>query len=134
IIHPKFGPTKIEKISATDGASKTLLVGEMNYGLKNYYWNACKPANTVKGGETRWAVGYPGVTWGSAAGGLNPDRLATLEYGLFYDEYEAFRSDHPGGVNFVMVDGSVRFLSDKIHHDVLKSLANRNDGEPRGDF
>ncbi|HEY2827005.1 MAG TPA: DUF1559 domain-containing protein, partial [Pirellulales bacterium] len=34
IIHPKFGSTKIEKISATDGTSKTLLVGEMNYGLK----------------------------------------------------------------------------------------------------
>jgi prepilin-type processing-associated H-X9-DG protein len=129
IIHPKFGMTTIPRISAADGTSKTLLVGEMDYGLKNYFWSTCKPANTVKGGETRWAVGYPGVTWGSTLGRLNSDTLANQHYGLFYEEYEAFRSDHAGGVNFAFVDGSVRFVRDDIDKATLDALATRNGNE-----
>jgi prepilin-type N-terminal cleavage/methylation domain-containing protein/prepilin-type processing-associated H-X9-DG protein len=129
IIHPSYGPTTIPKISTTDGASNTLLVGEMNYGLKNLYWSSCKPAQTVKGGETRWAVGYPGVTWASTAAPLNSTALSTIQHLLFHTEYESFRSDHPGGVNFVFVDGSVRFLSDEISHTTLKALATRAGGE-----
>ncbi len=133
IVHSKFGIVTIPKIAAGDGTSKTLLIGEMNYGLKNYTWSACKPGNPVKWGETRWAVGYPGITWGSAAAALNATQIATYPYG-FPAEYESFRSDHPGGVNFAMVDGSVRRLRDNIDLAVLKQLANRNDGEPKADF
>jgi prepilin-type N-terminal cleavage/methylation domain-containing protein/prepilin-type processing-associated H-X9-DG protein len=129
IIHPKFGATTLSKIANADGTSKTLMIGELNFGLKNYYWSTGKPPNTVKGGETRWAVGYPGVTWGSAAGRLNSDTLQTLEYGFFYAEYEAFRSDHPGGVNFAFADGSVRFIADDINQATLQALATRAGGE-----
>ncbi len=129
IIHPKFGATSIPKISSADGTSKTLLVGEMNFGLKNYFWSSCKPDQTVKGGETRWAVGYPGVTWGSTAGRLNSHHLETIRYGLFHEEYEAFRSDHTGGVNFAFVDGSVRFIADTIDRTTLNALATRAGGE-----
>lgn len=132
IIHPKFGATSIAKIGAADGTSTTFLVGEMNYGLSNYFWSGCKPPNTLKGGETRWAVGYPGVTWASAAGPLNSTAQATLRYGFFYEEYEAFRSDHPGGVNFAFVDGSVRFIGDDIHPAVYKALATRDGAETIG--
>jgi prepilin-type N-terminal cleavage/methylation domain-containing protein/prepilin-type processing-associated H-X9-DG protein len=129
IIHPKFGVTTIPKIGGADGASKTLLIGEMNFGLTNYYWSTCKSTNTVKGGETRWAVGYPGVTWASTSAPLNSTTLQTLQYGVFYTEYESFRSDHPGGVNFAMVDASVRFISQDIDQNVLNALATRSGGE-----
>ena len=78
IIHPKYGATQIAKISAADGSSTTFLAGEMNYGLANLFWSGCKPGGTVKWGETRWAVAYPGVTWASAAGPLNSSRLRRL--------------------------------------------------------
>jgi prepilin-type processing-associated H-X9-DG protein len=133
IIHPKYGPTTIDRISNADGTSQTLLLGEMNYGLKNYFWSgSCKPANTVRWGVTRWALGYPGVTWGSTLIGLNHDTIETYVSGGFPAEYEAFRSDHTGGVNFSFVDGSVRFITDSIDLATLQALATR-DGHERVD-
>jgi prepilin-type processing-associated H-X9-DG protein len=129
IIHPKYGATSIDKIAAADGTSKTLLVGEMNYGLLNYYWSSCKPSNTVKGGETRWASAYPGVTWASALAPLNSDTLLTQQLGLFYEEFESFRSDHPGGVHFAFVDGSVRLVEETVDQRVLQGLATRMGAE-----
>lgn len=40
-----------------------------------------------------------------------------------------FRSDHPGGVQFVLVDGSVRFLEDAIAKETLFALITRAGGE-----
>ena len=36
---------------------------------------------------------------------------------------------HPEGTNFGFADGSVRFLKETIHLDVLKALLTRNGGE-----
>jgi prepilin-type N-terminal cleavage/methylation domain-containing protein/prepilin-type processing-associated H-X9-DG protein len=127
IIHPKFGITTIAKIGGCDGTSNTLMVGEMDYGLRNYTWTC--GSTPVKGGETRWAVGYPGVTWGSTLGRINSDLLQTMHYGLFHEEYEAFRSDHAGGVNFAFVDGSVRFITDDVDHSLYRALGTRDGGE-----
>lgn len=129
IVHPKYGFVTIPKVANADGSSKTLMVGELNYGLRDYNWSVCKPGGTVKWGESRWAVGYPGVTWGSAMGPLNSDRMGELIYGLFNAGYESFRSDHAGGVNFTFVDGSVRFISEEIDQATLKALASREGGE-----
>jgi len=130
IIHPKYGATTIAKISNADGTSKTLLAGEMNYSLLDLYWSPCKPANTIKGGETRWAVAYPMITWGSTAAPLNSVTQVTLEAGIFPNGHESFRSDHGGGVNFAFVDGSVRFIADEIDLGVYSAMATRAGGEP----
>jgi prepilin-type processing-associated H-X9-DG protein len=92
-------------------------------------WTECRPTD-VKWGATRWAVGYPGVTWGSAFAELNPRALqSTPISGIIYPQYEAFRSDHQGGVNFAMVDGSVRFISETVPLDILKAIASRAGNE-----
>jgi prepilin-type N-terminal cleavage/methylation domain-containing protein/prepilin-type processing-associated H-X9-DG protein len=130
IIHPKYGATTIAKISGADGTSKTLLVGEMNFALRDLYWTPCKPANTVKWGETRWAVAYPMITWGSTAAPLNSETQVTLESGIFPNGHESFRSDHGGGVNFAFVDGSVRFIANEIDLSVYSAMATRAGGEP----
>jgi len=41
-----------------------------------------------------------------------------------------FKSRHPGGVMFVLCDGSVRFLSENIEYRNLQRLGDRRDGEP----
>jgi len=43
-------------------------------------------------------------------------------------------SAHPGGINALLADGSVRFLTESMDLGILKALALRADGEPLGDF
>ena len=39
-----------------------------------------------------------------------------------------FKSNHPSGTNFTMVDGSVRFISENIEHRTYQHLGCRDDG------
>lgn len=41
----------------------------------------------------------------------------------------SFKSHHPGGVGFLMGDGSVRFFARNIDHQLLSNLGTRNGGE-----
>ncbi|QDU29092.1 hypothetical protein ETAA8_41990 [Anatilimnocola aggregata] len=43
----------------------------------------------------------------------------------------AMASHHPGGANFGMCDGSIRFVADNIDLAVYKSTASRSGGEPK---
>ena len=129
IIASEQGKTTIPKISAKDGASKTLMIGEFDYDLKDLLWTSCDRAGP-RYGTAAWAIGYPGMSWASTWGVFNSDRLINGT-----DEWITFRSDHPGGVHFAMVDGSVRFIADSIDVAVLNGLATRDGGEPSpGEF
>lgn len=44
------------------------------------------------------------------------------------------RSYHPGGVNTLLMDGSVRFASDRVAQAVWRALGTRAGGEVGGDF
>jgi len=46
----------------------------------------------------------------------------------------SFASQHPGGCYFVLVDGSVHFLSENIDSRVLAALTTRAGGEVVGEF
>ena len=41
----------------------------------------------------------------------------------------AARSNHPGGVNLLLCDGSVRFAPNSIAHQIWRGLATRIGGE-----
>jgi hypothetical protein len=43
-------------------------------------------------------------------------------------------SAHPGGVQAVLADGAVRFLTDNVNLVTMKNLADRDDGNTIGDF
>jgi prepilin-type processing-associated H-X9-DG protein len=45
-----------------------------------------------------------------------------------------FRSDHRGGVQFVFLDGSVRFVPETIDYPVLRALVTRAGEETDYDF
>jgi len=45
-----------------------------------------------------------------------------------------FRSDHVGGVQMTLADGSVRFVSENIDHATLDAAATRAGGEVLSEF
>jgi prepilin-type N-terminal cleavage/methylation domain-containing protein len=46
---------------------------------------------------------------------------------------QGFKSQHKGGAQFVLVDGSVQFLSDNIDYVTYNRLGDRRDGGPLGE-
>ncbi len=110
------GATSLRTISSSDGLTKTFLGGDLDYGL------GVLPDGTT-GGATRWSGGYPFQSVASTSGVFNATKLVTG-----YRELDTFRSDHPGGVQMVYCDASVRFVAENTNADTLRYLANRADG------
>jgi hypothetical protein len=96
-----------------DGTSNTLLVGETDFMPRGV-------PSTLYGGV--WAYGYIGYSWGSAFHPFNKHDWTTTVYG-------AFRSQHAGGAQFALSDGSVRFVGETIDHTVYQAVSTRDQGE-----
>ena len=121
-------PRSIRLREVTDGTTNTILAGEFNYRLEDYLWSAFScvaRAGEIRWGAHRWAPGYPGVSLGTTEGDFNVN---------LYSNVETWRSDHPGGAQFLLVDGSVHFISESIDAEILDTMAARNDGEVLGQF
>jgi len=56
------------------------------------------------------------------------------EIGYIASGWKAARSQHTGGVNLLLCDGSGRFVSDRVNMDVWRNLATRSGGEIIGEF
>ena len=124
-----------------DGTSKTLLVGEINYGLDDLVWDESCPdlAGSPRWGDQTWAEGYWFYSWGHVdwkayekAGirSYNARSIVTDSSRIA----RVFRSDHPGGAQFVFVDGSVHFVREVVDYAVLRALVTRAGGETDYDF
>ncbi len=110
----------------TDGLSNTIFFGEVLVDCSVHVRNGWARSNNGQGlTSTLIPINYdscaPNV---SAAGG---DGCAArcnwvTEFG--------FKSRHPGGANFLLGDGSVRFLSETIDHANYQLLGQRDDGLP----
>jgi prepilin-type N-terminal cleavage/methylation domain-containing protein len=113
----------------TDGSSNTLLVGETNFSFGNYLWDAgCALDGTTRWGDHAWAAGYWFYAWGHTGEGrkYNFNNTNAKWDSAFTSTY---RSDHAGGVQFVLLDGSVQFLRTEIERAALFALITRAGGE-----
>ncbi|MGE3244382.1 MAG: DUF1559 domain-containing protein, partial [Pirellulales bacterium] len=118
-----------------DGTSKTLLVGENNYNLDGYTWDSCSDMNgSPRYGDQTWAHGYWFYAWAhinwyyhetSGRSFYNRSQILDDEKVISTSIVRVFRSDHPGGAQFVLLDGSVSFLPDDIDYPVLRALVTR---------
>jgi prepilin-type N-terminal cleavage/methylation domain-containing protein/prepilin-type processing-associated H-X9-DG protein len=104
-------PTRMGSI--TDGTSNTLLAGESDFKPRGV------PSTEL---GAIWSYGYIGYTFGATFHPFNKHNNTTTLYG-------AFRSEHTGGANFVMADGSVTFLRDGIPQDTFRWMSTRAGGE-----
>ena len=83
----------------------------------NSLFNTAAPPNwKCQNGAGGAGVGGAGLAWDSCIG-ITPSR-----------------SQHPGGVNVCLADGSVRFMRDNITLLTWQILGNIGDGQPLGDF
>jgi prepilin-type processing-associated H-X9-DG protein len=126
---PVDGPYNLSMRHIVDGASNTILVGETNYSNSAWKWTAVDcgaAAGTMKWGEHKWAQGYWILSWGNMASDIPQIYNNSTYYGR--DARRSYRSDHPGGVQFVFLDGSVRFVAEGVEPDIRHALVTR-DGE-----
>ncbi len=134
----------------TDGLSNVIMVGERTYNIAgggnglaecgagtllgirqtgpDSQMARRQGSNVVGGGSWRLNGTFSDMT--------NPSNTNNCAYG--------FASAHRGGVQFVLCDGSVRFLSENIDHrltsnadadgSTFKRILNREDGNATGEF
>lgn len=109
---------KIRIADVIDGTSSTFLVGENSLHLQQY---GSRFRSWMRGCDTDNASG--GAR--NIVNGINTPVLATAT--VFNDI--AMGSHHPGGTNFNLADGSVRFVSQTVNLGVYRSTASRDGGE-----
>lgn len=99
---------RISKNHVFDGLSRTFLIGE-DVPERN-----------------RWCSWpYANSAYGTCA--IPPN--FTFADSIWWPNTWSFRSNHPGGLNFALADGSVRFVSDSIELSVYRAMATRRGKE-----
>jgi prepilin-type processing-associated H-X9-DG protein len=127
--NPEEGrPYRLSFRHIKDGTSKTLLLGEINYGHQDMLWADGPKSGTPKWGDTTWANGYWYFAWGHMATNYPQLFNNSDSFGNQFS-VRVFRSDHPGGVNFVLLDGSTRFVTTNSDPEVRQALVTRAGGE-----
>ncbi len=117
---------KINFAMVTDGLSNTIFVGEnlinsSDHLLSNAWWH-------FNGGQSHSGT-LPPInqrsdhpdTWSCATSIPTSANNWNVSWG--------FKSRHSGGANFLMGDGTVRFISQNIDHRTYQLLGCRNDGQ-----
>lgn len=139
-----WGPNKPSFV--TDGLSNTIMVGEI-LGLCNDHSTVSAGWNHNGSGNAHAQTTVPmndmttcyqdGVTNPSGMAAAQADPLVSNASCYQWNNWNyswGFRSKHPGGCNFLMADGSARYLGQNINHILYQRLGGKADGKSLGDF
>jgi prepilin-type processing-associated H-X9-DG protein len=132
-----FRNSRISFADILDGSSQTFCAGERSYDLSYVTWTG-----RAIGG---WLHPTPSFEGGRNTFSPEPEEAFTMVLGPVESEpgfprtpnarsahVEDYRSHHPGGVNFLFGDGSVKFIKDSINPNLYLALATRAGGEVVG--
>ncbi|MEQ9407020.1 MAG: DUF1559 domain-containing protein [Fuerstiella sp.] len=141
-----FRNSRIRFRDITDGTSNTICVGE-----RRHEHNFVAGASTVSANST-WYAAIPGVMRPAGMGGMmgssteGPGSMVLGHVGQTMgmmsmhsnpnqtNHIVHFSSQHEGGVQFLLCDGSVRFLTENVDYATFRGLGERADGEVLGEF
>ncbi|HZY87528.1 MAG TPA: DUF1559 domain-containing protein [Gemmataceae bacterium] len=128
------GQTRIADI--TDGTSNTLMVAE-SAGRPYFYGPGLQNLGQLNPGEGGWAdpAGAFKIKGSNpATGALKPHGSPANTCAMSCNNTSEMYSFHTGGCNFLLGDGSVRFLSSGASLCVVGMLATRAGGEVTPDY
>jgi prepilin-type N-terminal cleavage/methylation domain-containing protein/prepilin-type processing-associated H-X9-DG protein len=113
----------------TDGTSNTLLVGERYH--REPYWKAFEKLGGWAWANYQSGQDYVGSSMVPVNYTLPPGNPDPPSFAIQDPRVNAFGSGHPGGANFCLADGSVRFLTLKGNADlpILQAMSTRDGGE-----
>ncbi len=130
-----LAPNEVFRIrDVTDGTSNTMIVAEQSGEVNgknltaNYYggWYGARRNETVGPGCTDlWQAGTTCVRLA-----INSDTEQVGASETKFRNNTILNSFHTGGIQVVLADGSVRFVSENVDFNEFKKLAVRNDGQP----
>lgn len=149
---------RLSLASVTDGTSNTFLIGEISwddYAHSVSNWVRGTTAGdsdgpgaggfaitSAKGIAQNWSINVgknkaddykiKQKYWDQAAGALSSEIELNVRTFMAGHGVGVWGSNHSGGVNAVLCDGSVRFVSETTSTQVLMSAASRDGGESQG--
>jgi prepilin-type processing-associated H-X9-DG protein len=117
-------------VAVVDGLSNTLFVGEDVWHPEVATGNPLNGAN--------FGTATPGYSWAQTADSTRSCAVPPNNYkpgtqilyqGLDWQQNQGFKSRHPGGLNFLLGDGSVRAVAQSIPLGQYKQAATMRGGE-----
>ena len=112
-----------------DGTSNTIMAGEVfpEHECTDHGWHGGFSANN------NWFATTAPINFRTCSN--RPNRAVGIcGQDNSWPTSRGFRSDHVGGAQFVLCDGSVRFLSENIDYGTYQRLGSRRDGQTIGEF
>ncbi|MGE3821840.1 MAG: DUF1559 domain-containing protein, partial [Isosphaeraceae bacterium] len=128
-----FRNSRVNFADIRDGLSQTFAVGERSHNLSYVTWTG-----RAVGG---WLFKTSSFEGGTDTFEVDPEESFNMVIGPLGEEdgprtpnnprahVEDYWSRHPGGVNFLFADGSVKFIKNTINEAVYHALGTRNFGE-----
>lgn len=129
-----WGPAiNIELKDVLDGTSNTIFLGEVLANCQSHaewgFWHYDGLNNAHA--STVCPINNFTTCDGASAGQItHPNCRAKTNWNFAW----GFKSYHPGGAQFTLVDGSVNFISSTVDHTTYQRLGGRRDGQPVGSY
>lgn len=107
----------------SDGTSNTIMMGEILPSCGDHHRQGWWSPNAL------WTATTGGINFNTCRKRQVPDNQQNCNDFRNWQTSQAFKSDHPGGAQFVFCDGSVTFLGETIDYLLYQQLGDRRDGE-----
>jgi len=126
----------------TDGLSKTIAFGEVRIACNHHYTDLGWYRTHAWFNHTSVPINFPtcvgeGLGNDGGYGGVsrnNDPAVINCNSWNNWTTSTGFKSRHPGGAQFVMADGAVRFIDENIDFRNYNRLGDRRDGETVTEF